>query len=184
MVPNFAGICHELTDCLAKDRPEKIIITPSLLAAFEQLKEALIKKPVLSPPNFKKDFLLQTDSSSHSIAAILAQHDDDGNEIVLSYASRKLLPRERQYSTIQQECLAIFWATRMFENWIYGRKVIVQSDHKPLAWLSTMTNHNSMLMRWNLYLQRYDLQFEWKKGSENTNVDSLTRLKTIGSDNE
>jgi len=44
------------------------------------------------------------------VAAILAQKDDLGNEIVIAYASRKLLDREQKWSSIERECLAIVFA--------------------------------------------------------------------------
>lgn len=177
MVPNFAGIAHPLTECLKKDKPDKIVWSPVLQKAFDELKTALISKPVLSPPDLEKDYILQTDASNHAIAAILSQWNDDlGHECVISYASRKLLPREENYSTIQKELLAIVWGTQVFENWIYGRKVFVQSDHRPLAWLNSLSNHNSRLMRWSLFLQRFDLIPSYKKGVNNVNVDALSRL--------
>jgi hypothetical protein len=176
MIPNFAGIAHPLTELLKKDKSDKIQWTPTLQKAFDELKGALISKPVLCPPNMSKDYILQTDASNHSIAAILSQLNYQGQENVIAYGSRKLLPREANYSTIQKELLAIVWSTKHFENLIYGRKVHVQSDHRPLAWLNSMCNQNSRLMRWSLYLQRFDLDCSFKKGINNVNVDALTRL--------
>jgi hypothetical protein len=177
LIPNFAGIAGPLTDLLRKEKSDQIEWTPLLQKAFDQLKTALTSKPVLCAPNFDNDFILQTDASNFAIAAILSQLDDQGRERVVSYASRKLLPRESNYSTIQKELLAIVWAANHFETWIYGHNVICQSDHRPLAWLDSMRNHNARLMRWSLFLQKFDLNHSFKKGVENANTDSLTRLK-------
>jgi hypothetical protein len=111
MVPNYAEIASSLTDCLKKEKPDKIIWTSTLEKAFDQLKTALISKPVLCPANLSKDYILQTDTSNQAIAGILSQLNDQGQECVVSYASRKLLPREQNYSTIQKELLAIVWST-------------------------------------------------------------------------
>ena len=176
MVPNYAEIAAPLTDCLKKEKPEKLNLTSELKTSFDRLKAALVSKPVLCPANLSKDYILQTDASNHAVAGILSQINDEGQECVISYASRKLLPREQNYSTIQKELLAIVWSTKVFENWIYGRKVFVQSDHKPLSWLNSLCNQNSRLMRWSLYLQRFDLVCSYKRGVNNNNVDTLTRL--------
>jgi hypothetical protein len=177
LVPNFAGIAFPLTECLKKEMPDTIQWSPKLQKAYDELKTALISKPVLCPPDLSKDYLLQTDASCHSVAAILSQWNDQlDHECVIAYASRKLLPREQNYSTIQKELLAIVWSTQIFENWIYGRKVHVQSDHRPLAWLNSLCNQNSRLMRWSLYLQRFDLVCSFKKGINNVNADALSRL--------
>jgi hypothetical protein len=176
-VPNFAEISEPLNGLLKNGSPDPVQWTPKLQEAFEKLKTALISKPVLCAPNFDKNFVLQTDASNLAIAAILAQQNDQGQECVVAYASRKLLPREINYITIQKEMLAIVWAAKHFEMWIYGHKVICQSDHRPLAWLDSMRNQNSRLMRWSLFLQRFDLEHCFKKGIENSNADILTRVK-------
>jgi hypothetical protein len=176
MVPNYAEIASPLTECLKKEKPDKVIWNSTLDKAFNQLKAALTSKPLLCPADLSKDYMLQVDASDHAIAGILSQLNDQGNECVISYASRKLLPREQNYSTIQKELLAIVWSTHIFENWIYGRKVVVQSDHKPLSWLNSLCNQNSRLMRWSLYLQRFDLVCSFKHGVNNSNADALTRI--------
>jgi hypothetical protein len=47
------------------------------------------------------------------------------------YASKKLLPREKNYSVIEQECLALIFAIKKFQKYIYGTEFIVQIDHQP-----------------------------------------------------
>jgi RNase H-like domain found in reverse transcriptase len=178
MVKNYAEISSGLTECLKKEKPDKIIWAEKLQQAFEELKRALMSKPLLSPPDFSKGFILQTDSSAHSIAGILSQLDDAGNERVICYTSRKMLPNETRYSTIQQELLAVVNATKVFQNWIYGRKVLLQSDHRPLAYLDSMANSNSRLTRWSLWLDQFNLEYSFKRGVDNYNVDALTRLPT------
>ena len=89
-----------------------------------------------------------------------------------------MLPNETRYSTIQQELLAVVHATKVFQNWIYGRKVLLQSDHRPLAYLDTMANSNSRLTRWSLWLDQFNLEYSFKRGVDNYNVDALTRLPT------
>ena len=63
--------------------------------------------PVLRSPDFNKEFVLQTDASNRGIGAVLSQRDAEGGEIPIAYFSKKLLPREEHYSTIEKECLAI-----------------------------------------------------------------------------
>ena len=54
----------------------------------------------------------------------------DGHPV--AYASRSLTPTEVQYPQIEKELLAIVFAVEKFETYLYGRKVLVESDHKPL----------------------------------------------------
>ena len=55
--------------------------------AFEALKLALTEAPLLTHPDWDKDFVLQTDASNLAIAAVLSQRDAEALECVLGYAS-------------------------------------------------------------------------------------------------
>ena len=63
--------------------------------AFDALKEALCTAPVLSYPNFTREFILETDASLKGLGAILSQQQKDGSIRVIAYASRSLCPSER-----------------------------------------------------------------------------------------
>lgn len=41
------------------------------------------------------------------IGAVLSQLDENGDDYPVAYYSKKLLPREQNYATVEQECLAI-----------------------------------------------------------------------------
>lgn len=135
-----------------------------------------MSKPVLMPPSSSKPFILMSDASDYRISGILAQLDDNGVERVVSYSSRKLLPRERNYSVIEKECLAILFGLTKHDHWVYGQKVTIYSDYKALQWLGSISQHSPRLARWTLLLQRYDTTTVWRKGSENANADALLRL--------
>ena len=51
---------------------------------------------------------------------------------LVAYASRSLTPTEVQYAQIEKEMLSIVFGMERFESYLYGRKVILESDHKPL----------------------------------------------------
>jgi hypothetical protein len=63
--------------------------------AYESIIKSLTEPPVLTFPDFKKQFVLETDASKRAISAILGQRDETGGMRVISYASRILLPEER-----------------------------------------------------------------------------------------
>ncbi len=119
---------------------------------------------------------MAADSSSVAVGATLSQIDDQGLEYVIGYYSRKLLPRERNYSVIEKEGLALITAVKKFEQYLYGKKVTVLTDHKPLQFLHNMANTNARLARWSLFLQKFDLQPLYRQGQLNKNADGLSRL--------
>ena len=76
-------------------------------AAFERLKRALCAALVLKTPDFTKEFVLQMD-------ALLSQQAEDGGNRPVAYLSKKLLPREQNYSIVEKDCLAIKLAVQVF----------------------------------------------------------------------
>ena len=62
---------------------------------------------------------MQTDASDTGSGAVLMQDFDDGR-FPIAYASKKLLGRERNYSVIERECLALVFAIKKFQKYTYG----------------------------------------------------------------
>ena len=143
--------------------------------AFTTLKEKLSNSPILLLPNLSQDFILRTDASNIGLGAILLQTIED-ERFPVAYASRKLLQREKAYSTIERECLAVVWAIRKFEPYLYGRQFVLETDHHPLAYMNSAKPANGRLMRWILALQPYRFRVVAIRGSENVGADLLSRL--------
>ena len=144
--------------------------------AFNTLKYKLANAPIVRCPNNDYQFILQTDASTVGIGSVLSQRDKDGSEYVVEYASRTLNKAERNYSTIERECLAIVWGVIHFRPYLFGVQFIIQSDHKPLRYLNQMKDLNGRLTRWSLRLQEYTFDLEYKKGKSNANADAMSRL--------
>ena len=89
--------------------------------------------------------------------------------------SRKLLPREEKYSTIEKECLAIKLGVEAYKVYLIGRRFTVQMDHRSLVWLNKLKEKNSRLTRWSLALQQYDFVVVHRAGAANGNADALSR---------
>ena len=142
------------------------------------LKSALTQHPILSNPDFHKEFILQTDASDRGVGAVLSQLDSDGNDRPVAFFSKKLLPREEKYSTIEKECLAIKLGIENFKVYLIGKKFTIQTDHRSLIWLNKLKEKNSRLARWSLTLQQYDFDIAHRAGAANGNADALSRAPT------
>ena len=135
----------------------------------------MVTSPVLKSPDLSRPFIVQTDASDRGIGAVLSQISSDGSEHPVSYYSRKVLPREERYATVEKECLAIKLAIQAFRVYLLGRKFTVQTDHRSLEWLHRIKDTNPRLARWSLALQPYDFTVEHRAGKDKGNADGLSR---------
>lgn len=119
-IPQYASLAAPLSDLTRKRGPEMIEWTPECEEAFKKMKTILCSSPVLQSPNFDAPFVLQTDASDRGIGAVLSQPDKSGKEHPVAYFSKKLLPREEKYSTIEIECLAIKLSVEAFRVYLLG----------------------------------------------------------------
>lgn len=172
-IPSFATLASPLTYLLKKstswvwDLPQR--------KAFGEIRTRLSTSPTLSCPNFELPFVLQTDASSVGLGAVLTQNVD-GVEHVIAYASRALIAAERNYTTTEQECLAVLWSVRKFRCYLEGYHFTVITDHSSLRWLHNLKNPSGRLGRWALELQEYDYLIVHRKGALHHVPDALSRI--------
>ena len=100
---------------------------PEHQQAFDALKEALVKAPVLGYPDFNREFVLETNASLQGLGAVLSQQDETGKLHVIAYASQSLCPSKRSmynYSSAKLEPLVLKWVVmEKFCNYFLGSQV-------------------------------------------------------------
>eukprot|EP00983_Pelagomonas_calceolata_P019190 603729-Pelagomonas_calceolata.AAC.1 len=77
----------------------------------------------------------------------------------LAYESRKLTHPEVNYTTGEQELLAVVHALKIWRCYLEGPLFTVFTDHNPLTHLNTQPNLSRRQTRWVEYLQRF--KFNW-----------------------
>ena len=174
-MPHFATVTEPLTELTKARNPDKVRWSDQCERAFCKLKELLLTPPVLKVADPAKCYILQTDVSEQGLGAVLSQMEDKGEEHPVAFASRKLLPREKNYSVIEKECLAIVWSLQVFHVYLYGQKFSIETDHQPLSWLECMKNANQRLTRWALAVQPYCFEMRHRSGHKNGNADGFSR---------
>ena len=172
-VPNFSKVAHPLFLLTRKDTPFEWVDSCQL--AFDELKGLLTTAPVLAFPDFKKEYLLETDASGLGLGAILAQRQSDGTTRPLAYASRSLQRHEQNYGVMELEALGVVWAVRHFHPYLYGNRCHVYTDHEALKSLLNTPHPSGKLARWGLSLQELDLHVHYRPGKSNANADALSR---------
>ena len=143
--------------------------------AFDNVKQALVSPPLLTYPDFSKEFILHVDASRLRLGAVLYQQHDSGLK-VLAYASKSLSPSERNYSAHKLEFLALKWAiATKFTHYLYGKPFSVYTDHNPLTYILTTAKLDATGHRWLSELSQYEFQIFYKPGRQNRAADGLSR---------
>lgn len=173
-IKDFAEIAKPMNQLLKKK--QIFSWTEDCEKSFNTLKQNLMTPPILSYPDFKKPFILTTDASNFALGAVLSQ-GDIGTDKPIAYASRSLNKHELNKPIIEKELLAIHWGINYFRPYLFGRKFIVYTDHRPLVSLFTHKNPSSKLTRIRVDLMDYDFEIIFKQGKMNTNADALSRIK-------
>lgn len=143
-IQNFSCISKPLSYLLKKEVPFRW--TESQDVAFNKLKDILCTQPLLQYPNFEKEFIVISDASNYGLGGVLSQKFDV-KVLPIAYTSRTLNDTEINYSTIEKELLGILFSVESFRPYLYGRKFLLETDHKPLIWLHNMKNPSSRLLR-------------------------------------
>ena len=172
-IKDYATIAIPLTNMLKKSLPDRVRWNEETDRTFELLKQVIMDKAVLRTPDLTKDFILQTDALGRGIGAVPTQNFEDGERSV-AFFSKKLLPAQTRSPATEKEGLAVVKAIQHFEFYLYGCTFQVQTDHKMLKKVKTMTNTNGRLLRLAMLLQSYDFTVEHKPAADNSNADGLS----------
>ena len=140
--------------------------------AFQNVKDMVSNAPVLALFDPSKEVVVNVDASSHSLGAVLLQ----GGRPV-EYAAQVLTPTQCIYAQIEKELLAIQFGLTRFHQYVYGRAVVVESDHQPLVRISTkpLNELTPRLQRMKMRMQHYDYTVVHVPGKEMYMSDYLSR---------
>lgn len=149
----FSQISKPLNKLLTKN--QKFECGPDQEKSFNALRTALCSEPVLQYPDFNRAFNVTCDASGYAVRAVLSQ-GEIGKDRPIAYASRILHGGKLSYFTIDKKCLAIIFAVQYFRPYIYGRRFLLITDHRPLVWMTSVKDPMSRLLRWRLKLAEFE----------------------------
>ena len=178
-MPNLATVLEPLYNLTRKDSRWKWGAKEQ--ASFQRVKDWLCTDIVLAHFDPSLDIGISCDASDCGIGAVLFHRFPDGSERPIANVSKTLSPAQRRYSQIHKEALAIIFALTKFHQFLYARKFILVTDHKPL--LNIFCPHKATpalaanrLARWAVTLSQYDYNIEYRQSSKHGNADALSRL--------
>lgn len=175
--PNLAAISQPLRELLSTKKTW--LWSPPQDDAFEKLKKELIQPTVLVLYDPNAELKISADASAYGLGAVLLQKTDQSPEWKpVAFASRALSDTEQRYSQIEKEALASVWACEKFSDYVLGKRVLLETDHKPLVPLFTTTHLDRMpprVLRFRLRLTRFDYEVKHVPGKALFTADALSR---------
>ncbi|CAJ2672860.1 unnamed protein product [Trifolium pratense] len=166
-VQGFGKLAKPLTDLLKK---EGFVWTDNATQAFMQLKQALITAPVLSLPNFSKQFVVETDASGKGIGAVLMQEQHP-----VAYISKSLGPKQQAMSVYERELLAIVYAVQKWGSYLSHAPFVIRTDQKSIKHMLDQKLNTPFQQVWVAKLLGFDFEIHYKEGSSNLAADALSR---------
>ena len=155
---------------------------PMLEEAFLNIKTALSKPTVLTAYNIAAELKVSADASSHSLGAALLQRQSSSHWQPVCYASRSMTSAEVNYAQIEKEALALTWACERFRDYVLGKSILIETDHKPLVSLlgaKPLDDLTPRILRFRLRLSRFDYIIHHVPGKKLHTADVLSRTVFI-----
>lgn len=97
-------------------------------------------RPILQFFDINNETVISVESSKSGIGAVLLQ-----NNLPCAYASRALTDTQQRYAQNEKEMAAICFGLNKFHKYIYGKKVMVETDHQPLISIFKKALKNALL---------------------------------------
>lgn len=119
-------------------------------------------------PDYDLPFDIYTDASDYQVGAAIIQ-----NGKPVAYFSRKLTQSQLSYSTTEKEFLAIVLCLKEYQKILYGSVINVYTDHKNLTFKTLSVQR---ILRWRIFMDKFDLTLKYIEGKNNVLADCFSRL--------
>jgi hypothetical protein len=136
--------------------------------AFNDIKRIISTDVLLTYPDHNKPFDIHTDASNFQIASEISQDNKP-----IAYFSRKLNDTQKNYTTEEQELLAIVETLKEYRSMLLGAEINIYTDHDNLTYEKFRSQR---VLRWRLYIEEFAPKIQHIPGKQNKIADALSRL--------
>ena len=153
----FPARLSELAEPIREHSKDKVPLNmgPDHQAAFKQMKKEIVRAPILTYYNPKKETILQTNASIKGLGACLLQ-----DQKLVYFVSKALSEKQQGYVTIEIESLAVAWVMEKFHHFLYASHFILEANQKPLeAIFSKSLNHATPRLQ-RILIQTFPYNFK------------------------
>eukprot|EP00253_Pinus_taeda_P011475 PITA_11475 len=157
-IQNLAELSRLLNNMLKKD--SKVKWTVQANQAFEGIKFSLTQTPVLTNPQFDREFIIFSFASQHTVAAVLLQKDDQGNEKPIAFFSKALRDAPLKYQIMEKQAYALVKAIKEFRIYILYSHVIAYVPSPIVKDMLTQENLEGRRGKWIANILEFDIEIK------------------------
>jgi hypothetical protein len=157
-VSNFAELVKHITTMLRKGNEVKWTAEPR--KSFDQIKKALTEAPVLVSPDYSKDFLIFSFASCDTVAVVLLQKNDRGQEHPIAFFSKALRDAELQYEIMEKQAYALVKALKAFRVYVLHSKIIAYVPLAPVKDILIQPDIDGRRSKWIAKILEFDLEIK------------------------
>ena len=150
-IHGLSSLTTPLQELLKKDTD--FTWNPTYDAVFQCVKDAVVSDTNLQYFDPSLPMTIQVDASQVGLGtAPLKNHKP------IVFSSKALAEVEHHYANIEREMLTVIFRAERFQTYVYGRSFTIESDHKPLEFISqkNLADMPAWLQCMLLCLQGYD----------------------------
>jgi ribonuclease HI len=126
--------------------------------AFKEIKEYLVRPPVLVSPQQDRPFYIYLTVGDTSIASVVVQVYD-GKENVVFYLSRRMLDTETRYHEIEKLCLCLFFTCTKLRHILLSAEIIVICKSDVIKHMLSAPVLKGRLGKWMFALSEFDIRY-------------------------
>jgi ribonuclease HI len=157
-VSNFAELVKHITAMLRKGHEIKWTAEPR--KSFDQIKKALTEAPVLISPDYSKDFMIFSFASFDTVAAVLLQKNDQGQEQPIAFFSKALRDAELRYEIMEKQAYALVKALKAFRVYVLHSKIIAYVPSTSVKDILIQPDIDGRRGKWIAKILEFDLEIK------------------------
>jgi hypothetical protein len=147
-----------ITTMLRKGNEVKWTVEPR--ESFIQIKKALNEAPVLSSPDYFKDFLIFSFASFDIVAAVLLKKNEEGREQPISLFSKALRYVEVQYEIMEKQTYALVKALKDFRVYVLHSRVTAYIPSASVKDILIQPDLDGRRGKWIAKILEFDLEIK------------------------
>ena len=146
--------------------------------ATQKLKDEICSQRILAHYDVNAKTKISADASVYGLGAVLLQSQDGVTWRPVTFALRSLNETEMRYTQIEKEALALMYACEKFSDYVLGKPVLLETDHKPLVPILGSKSLDTLppqVLHFCICLMRFQYSINYVPGKTLYMADTLSR---------